>query len=158
MNALTKIVKDCITQHEGGERFFDALDARVRDDSEIIQKLYDIAYERLCRREEQKVLVVSGKFGAIFANHVDNYGGFDIVVVEGGLRSNEFTGFGSYEYDIFDSAIVFIDDSYYLGRTEEKICTAIDEAGGHHIHTVVAYDGSISKKKKNLTSLYRYHE
>jgi hypothetical protein len=161
MELLDRIVKECIEQHEGGEKFFDSLDESVRNSKEIFEELYSIAFEKLCDNQylfAKKIIVVSGRFGTIFAKEVNNFSNFLIVSVEGCLRFNEFSGFGKYQSMFANSKVVFIDDSFYLGRTRDKIKEEVERIGGHFLGTIVAYDGSISRiVKEDVQSLYRYH-
>lgn len=80
-----------------------------------------------------------------------------VIVVNGGLRgNNEIINFYDY-YDIKEKDIVFIDDSYYLGRTRDKIKYMIQKHGGNLLCTYVFYDGS--RVKDDLVhSFYRYYD
>lgn len=34
---ISNIVKECILEHNGGEKFFDALDERIRDEKTLLR-------------------------------------------------------------------------------------------------------------------------
>jgi hypothetical protein len=160
MSILNDIVRKCITQHEGGEKFFDALDEAVRNETHIMEGLVNIAdqifYDNGSIDEaEAIVIVVSGKFGAVFKNNI-TYSEGTVISVEGGLRSNEFTGFGMFEGLVASADVIFVDDSFYQGRTRDKIQAEVERLGGNFLGTVVAYDGSI-EKDLNVESIFRYH-
>ena len=105
-------------------------------------------------------IIVSGKFGSVFYEYASNYQDDlkeKIIVVNGGLRKdNVITSFWE-NFNIQNKRIVFIDDSYYLGRTRNKIKEAIEENHGSLICTYVFYDGS-KEKDNTVHSFYRYYD
>lgn len=154
---MTSLVNDCLIQHEGGEEFFDAIDERLRDDKVLINMMIDKVKEK----EQFDYLIVSGNFGIVFKEYCNNFldGDFNkkIIVVNGGLRRGYDVNSFWEDFDIKDKKIVFIDDSYYLGRTRDKIKKAIEENHGSLINTYVFYDGS-KIKEDNVHSFYRYYD
>lgn len=154
---MESIVSECLKQHEGGEKFFDAIDENLRNDNLLITMMIG----KVIENEKFDYIIVSGKFGKVFKNFALNHIGEDfynkIIVVNGGLReNNEINNFYDY-YDIKDKNLIFIDDSYYLGRTRDKIKSTIETNGGKLLCTYVFYDGS--KIKDNLVhSFYRYYD
>lgn len=151
------LVNECLTQHEGGEKFFDAIDEKLRDDKILINMMID----KVTKNEDFDYIIVSGKFGNVFQNHCNNYleNKFNekIIVVNGGLRKDHAIISFWEDYNIKDKKIIFIDDSYYLGRTRDKIKNAIEENQGSLISTYVFYDGS-KVKEDDVHSFYRYYD
>lgn len=154
---MTGLVNECLLQHEGGNKFFDAIDEKLRDDKTLINMMI----KKVTANEVFDYIIVSGKFGTVFKEYCNNYLDNDfnnkIIVVNGGLRKdNDIISFWE-DFDIKNKKIVFIDDSYYLGRTRNKIKKAIEENDGNLICTYVFYDGS-KIKEDNVHSFYRYYD
>lgn len=154
---MESIVDECLKQHEGGEKFFDAIDESLRNDNLLITMMIG----KVIENEKFDYIIVSGKFGKVFKDFTSNHMGKDfcdkVVVVNGGLREdNEVNNF--YDYlNIKGKIFVFIDDSYYLGRTRDKIKYIIEKHGGSLLCSYVFYDGS--KVKDDLVhSFYRYYD
>lgn len=118
---------DCLAQHVGGTKFFEAIDERFKNKN-IIEALLKHAaliahghttYEGSNRAQ----LVMSGKFGLFINNllamdDVDKQIPFNHFVVNGGLREknpivqvldNTHRNFD----DMFNGGFVFVDDSFY---------------------------------------------
>lgn len=146
MELMNKIVIDLIEEHEGGEEFFNHLDKRLQNSS-IIKSL--IAFHT----GDEKI-VASGKFG-LYLNAV--YPQFGIVLVNGGLRKGNIISLEPMRKVIQDNDFIFIDDSFFLGRTRNAIKEEIEKWGGSLIRTIVGYDGS-KEKDNSVTSLYRYYD
>lgn len=150
MNALDLIVKEMLKQHKGGEKFFDHLDLAVQS-KPIIDKLIELIQE--------KNIIVSGKFGVFFSNYIKDQG-FDLnlILVSGGLRKN--TPIENLEYmriEIRGKDFVFVDDSFYSGKTRDVVKLEIERNGGRLNQTYAIYDGS-KVKDISVESLYRYYE
>lgn len=154
---MESIVNECLKQHEGGEKFFDAIDENLRNDNSLITMMIG----KVVENEKFDYIIVSGKFGKVFKDfslkHIGKKFSDKVIVVNGGLRgNNEIINFYDY-YDIKEKDIVFIDDSYYLGRTRDKIKYMIQKHGGNLLCTYVFYDGS--RVKDDLVhSFYRYYD
>lgn len=151
------LVNECLIQHEGGEKFFDAIDEKLRDDKVLINMMID----KVTQNETFDYVIVSGNFGKVFKEHCNNYLNDDfnkkIIVVNGGLRKgNDIVSFWE-DYNIENKKIILIDDSYYLGRTKDKIKQAIIDNHGSLINTYVFYDGS-KIKEDDVHSFYRYYD
>lgn len=154
---MTGLVNECLTQHEGGEKFFDAIDEKLRDDKVLINMMIDKVKEN----EKFDYIIVSGNFGKVFEKHCNKYQDDEfnkkIIVVNGGLRKdNDIISFWE-DFNIENKTLIFVDDSYYLGRTRNKIKLAIEENHGKLINTYVFYDGS-KIKEDNVHSFYRYYD
>lgn len=154
---MESLVNECLIQHEGGERFFDAIDEKLRNDDLLITMMIG----KILEKEKFDYIIVSGNFGNVFKNfckkHYSKEFYDNIIVVNGGLRhEHEVIDFYS-NYDLKKKNIIFVDDSYYLGRTRDKIKNAINENGGNLFATYVFYDGS-KIKDNTVHSFYRYYD
>lgn len=155
MELLNKIVKDCLAQHEGGEKFFDYLDENIRVNMNIL----DLLSVKFLLGNDFDKIVVSGKFGRMFANYYMNDLYTDdakIIMVNGGLRKDEPIDDLSH-LNIKGKKFIFVDDSFYSGKTRNVIKAEIERLGGKLIQTYVVYDGS-KEKDKTVRSLYRYYD
>lgn len=163
MKKIDDLVAALIHEHEGGERFFDNLDKAVQKSEFMDALFYNLFHEDIETGdiEEEPVLVVSGKFGQYFVNwlkHEAREDLYDIFVVEGGLRETESTdSLEPYESLIQGRNVVFLDDSYYSGTTENAIMEAVENLGGEFLATYVIYDGSRNNSGK-VKSLFRYYD
>lgn len=146
---VNSIVEDMVKEHEGGKVFFDNLDKSLQDKA-ILSSLFSKLWNST--KETVDYIIVSGKFGRFVNNFVSNG---DIIVVKGGLRSGEEIDDISF-IELKDKNVVFIDDSFYSGRTRDVIQREIERLGGNFIGTTVVYDGSRTKEEK-VNSLYRYY-
>lgn len=157
MNLIDKIVKECLEQHEGGEKFFDTLDENIRSKINTI----DFLVINFLLNEEFDGIIVSGKFGKVFANYYSNTSYPDvekIIMVNGGLRKDQPIDDLSYLSDhIKNKDLIFVDDSFYSGKTRNAVRNEIERLGGKLINTYVVYDGS-KEKDETVHSLYRYYD
>lgn len=154
---IESLVNECLIQHEGGERFFDAIDEKLRNDNLLIT----IMIGKVLEQEKFDYIIVSGNFGKVFKkfclNHIGKDFSDNVIVVNGGLRNGQEIDKFYTQYDINNKNLVFIDDSYYLGRTRDKIKDAITDNGGKLICSYVFYDGS-KIKDDSVHSFYRYYD
>ena len=85
---MTYLVNEWLLQHEGGEKFFDAIDEKLRDDKILI----NIMIEKIKDNESFDYIIVSGNFGKVFKEYCNNYQDDEfnknIIVVNGGLRKD----------------------------------------------------------------------
>ncbi|MCP4395679.1 MAG: hypothetical protein GY804_15635 [Alphaproteobacteria bacterium] len=147
---LNKIVTEMIEKHKGGEVFFDNLDSKMRDRG-IIDSLMELSvYEPY-----DTSFILSGKFGI----HIKNtYPSLEMhLLVNGGLRKEKIISLEPFKHRIKGRSFVFLDDSFYLGRTRDAIQTEIEKWGGKIKRTYVCYDGS-KEKDETVKSLYRYYD
>ena len=151
---LNKIIDECLLQHEGGEKFFDALDWRIR---ESLTLLRGIMSKVIFSGIKFDSIIVSGKFGRVFSEFIeDEYHYYDVVCINGSLRK----GIVEKEYlnkDYKDKSFIFVDDSFYSGTTMNKVKEYLESCGGKLVSTYVFYDGS-KEKQENINSLYRYYK
>lgn len=153
MSLVNDIVKQMLETHTGGEKFFDNLDASLQN-SEVMEVFYKTLIDKYWRPDVE--LIVSGKFGMFFANYFEH---LRPIVVRGGLRKNPTLN-EELEYlrgRIEGIDCVFIDDSFFLGRTRLAIKNEVERLGGRLIDTVVIYDGG-KYKLDSVKSLYRYYD
>jgi len=154
MNKIDNIVDAMLKQHKGGEIFFDNLDESFRN-KDIIQLTRE--YINYIIKENQiDYVVVSGGFGSVFSYF--NPDMKNLICVEGGLRDDgEISEHNFVDKNMINAKCLFLDDSYYLGRTRSKIDKAIETKGGQLIKVFVLYDGSETKDDM-VESFYRYYK
>lgn len=153
---IDSLVELCLKEHTGGEIFFDAIDEKLRNDDTLLKMITD----KVLNNEVFDFIIVSGSFGNVFKKFIDTKLKEltkKVIVVNGGLRKGEKIVSFWEEYDISMKKIVFIDDSFYLGRTRDKIEEMITKHQGTLINTYVFYDGS-KEKEENVHSFYRYYD
>lgn len=157
MKRMESIVNECLIEHEGGEKFFDALDEKLRNDTLLISMMIN----KVLENENFDFIITSGKFGHVFKDYCKKYMSLNfnnkVIVVNGSLRKGDSVIDYSNEYNVCDKKVVFIDDSYYLGRTRDKIKASLEENKGTLISTYVFYDGS-KIKDESVHSFYRYYD
>ena len=155
MNTMKSIVKTCLEQHEGGEIFFDNLDEMIRNDDSLIKMMI----EKIQKEISPSFIVVSGNFGIVFLNYCMKNMPMDftssVIVVPGGLRNG--VPVGNIPIKFSNQKGIFIDDSYYLGRTQQAIAKELKKIGSEIYKTYVFYDGS-KEKKDDVVSFYRYYD
>jgi hypothetical protein len=145
---LNRVVRDMIKTHKGGKIFFDNLDANLQD-YDFLQKLYD---DELYKHRN---IIVSGKFGMFFTNLFSLV--FNVVQVPGGLRNGARCDLEYMKDDISGKNWVFVDDSFYSGKTRDVVFDEIKRCGGTITDTFCVYDGS-KEKDETVMSLYRYYD
>lgn len=152
MYELDKIVKEMLETHIGGEVFFDHLDEAVRTHTPIVDELLG----RIPNISEQHI-IVSGKFGVFFKQYLDmlNIRPKSLITVQGGLRVGNKANLS--EDTPKNTNMIFIDDSFYSGKTKNVIDSELRKLGSNIETTYVIYDGS-RKKQENVKSLYRYYK
>ena len=149
-----------LKQHKEGEEFFNALDFMVKGDRSILEDFLSFFMNDAGKRLnlEETGLIVSGGFGnAIMTMYGDrltkNFG--EVIVTNGGIRlGNEAAIFKDR---LFCKNWIFIDDSYYLGRTKAGISVALRKIrpDASLYETYVTYDGRMGRADK-VKSMYRY--
>lgn len=158
MYGIDKIVKEMLETHIGGEVFFDHLDEAVRNNCAIVDSLI----ESIPQLEDKKI-ILSGKFGKFFLSYLEL---LDIktkkaILVRGGLRKSEdnsdILGILFDGCDEIYEEFIFIDDSYYSGKTRDAIAIQLSKLKSRIVDTYVVYDGS-KTKDENVHSLYRYYK
>lgn len=148
---MFKKVNKLLEEYIGGQIFFTELDKAVKFDSYILGQLVDAV-----RKEfgENVCTIASGEIG--LAMH--NMGVPVNFLVPGGLRHDPSKiNLEPFKKSIEGKRFVFIDDSYFSGRTVLVVREEIDRLGGIFLGTYVAYDGS-KNKECDVHALYRYYD
>lgn len=162
-NWVNKISKET----RGGNKFFDEIDDKIKNDKEIIKNLFEKINQDFGLEYN---LVVSGEFGEIIL-HMISKG--DILckgsklLVSGGLTShfNDMDKIKKIKSvsirkkigEIDNKEFIFVDDSYYSGTTEFSINHFLKDFNSKIIKTYVVYDGN-DKKRINRFTIYNYYD
>ena len=159
MNRLNEKIAEILKQHPEGEDFFDALDAMVRGDLDILRAFLDFVGNNLDDYDKY-TLILTGQFGIAMMNIfgdklLDNF--TDVILINGGIRKGEEPII--YREKLKSPRCIMFDDSFYSGITrdliEGKLRTFNSQAKIEK--TFVIYDGSV-KAQKNVFSMFRYHK
>lgn len=152
---MVSIVEQCLQKHGGGESYFDELDAMVKNSAELMTSYVDY----IIQKENIHNIIVSGEIGRkireLQLNGLINQH-FYLVTVNGGLRRGRCVE-DMDTSDIKCKKFIFLDDSFYSGKTATKVKHAVLNNGGEIVKTYVFYDGS-PIRYDNVVSLYRYYE
>ena len=150
-NKMFEKVNVLLEQYIGGQIFFTELDKAVKFDKEVLEELVNSAYKLGLGNLNT---IASGEIG--LAMH--NLGVPIDFLVPGGLRHDpnkiNLTPFADR---IKDNEFLFIDDSYFSGKTAMVVKEEIERLGGIFVGSLVAYDGA-KVKEDNVWSLYRYYD
>lgn len=151
-NEMFATVNELLEKYIGGQIFFTELDRAVKFNKEILLELINTAYDKF--GEQKVVTIASGEIGLSMHNlgvHID-------LLVPGGLRFDPSKiNLEPFESKIKGREILFIDDSYFSGKTATVIREEVERLGGKWVGTLVAYDGAKYKDDK-VYSLYRYYD
>ena len=152
-------IAEILKQHEGGEEFFDALDAMVRGDMNILHTFLNFVYSEIGDTGEYS-LILSGQFGnalmSIYgAKLFEDFS--SVILVEGGLRSGKTPTI--FRQTFVNTKFIMLDDSFYSGTTKDAIERALKmiDSQARIVKTFVIYDGS-KVKKNNIFSMFRYYD
>ena len=147
---MFETVNKLIEQYIGGQIFFTELDKAVKFNKEILLQLVDAVKEKY----PHCLTIASGEIG--LAMH--NLGVKIDLLVAGGLRFNpEKINLEPFADRIRNQEFIFVDDSYFSGKTAMVVKEEIERLGGKWLGCYVAYDGSKSKEK-DVYALYRYYD
>ena len=157
---LKNKIFDCIKEHVGGEKFFDALDALLRTDSLFGFSILTVALNKPSFLDENEefnpVVILSGKFAQAYGDIYEE-DGVDVIRLEGALRFNEINNQEQYKSIIKDRYCVFIDDSYFAGTTYSRVKEMVKKCGGICTGAFVGYDGS-KLLNPEVISFFRYYD
>ena len=159
---MEPIVNECLRKHEGGEGYFNELDRMIKDNETLLVLFLLYAVQNSGIHN----VILSGGIGLRYMqlqlqNKIPNY--INLMVVNGGLRKdNEITGgiMSGCEVipeNLYGASIIFIDDSFYSGKTANKIEDFLRSRGSFISKTYVFYDGC-RDKCVDVESLYRYYD
>ena len=159
---MKSIVNECLDKYKGGEGYFNELDGMIKNNETlmILFLLYAVQ-DSNCYD-----VILSGGIGIKYLklqleNKIPSY--INLMIVNGSLRNGEeITGgiMSNLEIipeDLYDQQIIFIDDSFYSGKTHNKIETFLRSRGTKIYKTYVFYDGCKSEYN-DVVSLYRYYD
>lgn len=143
--------------YHGGTAFFDHLDEALRSDHwfQPLRMFYEMREHKVWNGgtgTQYPDLALSGTFGRRFAEYMRGSDAANTYVFPGNLRHVDLP---PLPIDLTGHKFVFIDDSYYRGRTYGKIKSRIEEAGGEMLWAMVLYDGSPTPP--SIPSFFRYH-
>ena len=145
---LFDTVNECLEKYIGGEIFFDELDKAVKYDKKMLEELIT----RVKLKYPGRKLIASGEIGLCLHNfgiHVD-------LIVQGGLRNNK-EPLDLSKFTKAGESYVFIDDSYFSGRTYFVVKEALAKVCCNLVGTYVIYDGCY-EKRDDVHSIYRYYD
>lgn len=133
----------------------------IRSDYSIAKMLIDKINNYFYSDSLSKIgVVLSGKFGYTFYNNFSNFlnNHFkEVVITNGGIREGReaYLGVDSLKCNEF----IFIDDSYYSGKTAKGLEEALQKVNKNAkiTETFVVYDGC-KKKTNTVISLFRYYD
>ena len=159
MNRLNEKIAEILRQHPEGEPFFDALDAMVRGDMDILHTFLNFVYSKIGDTGEYS-LILSGQFGNALmgiygAKLFEDFS--SVILVEGGLRSGKTPTI--FRQTFVNTKFIMFDDSFYSGTTKDAIEHALKmiDSQARIVKTFVIYDGS-KIKKNNIFSMFRYYD
>ena len=158
MNRLNQKIAEILKQHPEGEDFFDALDAMLRGDMDILTQFLTFAENKILS-PEIKTLILTGQFGIALMNVCgDKLRKMfkDVILINGGIRTGAEPII--YREDLKSPNCVMFDDSFYSGSTRDKIQAKLKtiHSGASIGMTIVIYDGSL-KVQHSVYSMFRYH-
>ena len=152
-HSIFEKVNILLEQYIGGQIFFTELDKAVKFDKEVLNDLISKA-KKIQTNTPEVFTVASGEIGL----SMHNLGVKVDFLVPGGLRHDPSKiNLAPFETQIRGKSFIFIDDSYFSGKTAKVIEEEIVRLGGNFVGTLVAYDGS-KTKEDNVWSLYRYYD
>jgi hypothetical protein len=146
---IRDLVERMLEEHGGGEAYFDNLDSNLRNPW-VFRALTESAWAMF----GPALVVVSGKFGEAYRRWANaEFIRDPVIVLSGGVRKGGAINAPEYVGGV-KMSLVFIDDSYYQGRTY----LAVREALGERVlGAFVAYDGS-PEPHPDVYSLYRWRD
>lgn len=165
MSMIDDIVKQMLEEHEGGEVFFDNLDEAIRDKN-ILEKFYDNVCKVFMCGGRYDAVIMSGRFSRAMLNYTSilydcfEYYGMDCICVNGSLRGDgRVEDFSICEPSFYEGSpkFLFLDDSFYSGKTRDKIKAKLESYGAELVHTHVLYDGCY-ETHDDVSSMYRYYD
>lgn len=155
---MSQIVQKCIDSHGGGEEYFNELDDLIKNDEDFL-----MSYLTHISQSSVKNIIVSGGIGYKIAVLKHKYSwfleGYNIEYVNGSLRKGLPIQYSNWKLDSYkNQPFIFVDDSYYSGKTLRIVKTYIEEVlGGYLQDSYVFYDGS-EDNLDDVVSLYRYYD
>ena len=160
MKKIHDIVNKCIQKYTGGEEYFDALDDMIKNDEDILKKLFKESGSYL-----SDYIVVSGEFGEKFIRvNIEEMKNLNIgyFIFNGGLRKGNVPDVIEYmnpDGKIKTASITLLDDSTYSHTTLNVMFTETKKIiNVLHADAYVVYDGSKTNPSGfSLSSFYNYY-
>lgn len=151
---LDKIVSELLKKYERGPQFFEALDSKIKDISNEDMILYLVSG---CK---DKWVCSSGEFGQRLKSLLKD-GKFKckgFVTFSGKMtsRGKDVEWWEPENFDFNNKEFVYVDDSYFSGKTANKIDDFLSERNSKISEIYVVYDGSMHRKD-NVHSFFRYY-
>lgn len=147
---------DCSKVYEGGEEYFNEIDKKIKGNKDLLLSYIQIAVDQTgCKN----IILSGGMFEAVCNAIKDGRKTeWNLYKISGNLRSYKcsFKCPPDFAFLYRDKDFVFVDDSFYSGKTYEQVKSFIESADGRLIAEYVFYDGS-KDKRENIHSLYRYY-
>ena len=134
-------IKELLDTYTGGEQYFDALDNYIRN-SQIPIYLYNTVKYLYPNHK----IIASGKFAQVIPCDIK---------VQGAIRKGNKINLNHNE--VHSQNFIFIDDSFYSGKTAFSIQREIEKLGGKLHKIFVVYNGCKYKNDK-VISLFNYYE
>ncbi len=157
MHEMRDIANECIKTHKGGETYFTELDSMIKQNENLM--INYINY--IIKKEKINDVIISGEIGEVYKNlWINNKIPFNIKLhlLPGGLRNNvEIKNTENSNKSIYNKELIFIDDSFYSGKTLNKVDGYVTKNRGLIKTAYVFYDGSL-EKHDHVKSLYRYYD
>ena len=160
---LNEKIGNILKRHPEGKEFFDALDYTIRSDRNILKEFWLFAFDEVFSTGDNNQtynLIISGRFANALMTHfafecTRNFN--KVIITNGNLRNGELPEI--YISTINSKPFIFLDDSFYSGKTRDTLEKALQEINPNSkiIKTIVVYDGSIIPQS-NVKSMFRYHK
>ena len=147
---MFETVNKLLEQYIGGDIFFTELDNAVKFDKSVLLQLV----AEVGAKFPEAMTIASGEIGL----SMHNLGVAIDFIVPGGLRFDpDKINLAPFKSRIEGYEFVFIDDSYFSGKTALVVKEEIEKLGGTFLGSFVAYDGC-REKDPTVHSLYRYYD
>lgn len=144
-NKIFDKVNECLERYIGGEAFFDELDRMIKFDKDILTEFMENV------KMQNLHTIASGELGLCLHNY-----GFPVdILVQGGLRKGNKISDLSH-FIIEGEKYLFLDDSYFSGKTAQVVKEEVERCGGKFECCYVIYDGS-QHPMHPVHSMYRYY-
>ena len=161
---IEPIVNECLSKYKGGESYFNELDNIIKNDEFLM--LYFLLYA--VQDSGINNVIMSGEIGLRYFRlklKLQNKIPDDITlyIVNGGLRKGEeivggiTSNLEVIPESLYNTTVIFLDDSFYSGKTASKVEEFINSRGGRIKWKYVLYDGS-KNKRDDVKSIYRYYD
>lgn len=155
-NKIKNFVNICLDKYSGGESYFTELDRLIKNDNKLLIDFIETAI----KDSGINNVVISGEIGRIYYQLKQNgrlKQDIRLCILPGGLRFEYQEDFNPEycESDVEGKNFIFLDDSYYSGKTAKAVQKWTKDHGGSVVKSYVFYDGSY-EKSDNVVSLYRY--